>query len=187
MPFNFSSPEIFSHSRDESKSDSRLKLVSDHLYRSSSLFGDFSTDNFKYVNQTSRFANSLYFGHNERRFYSEFIPEWNLYPSLHDSESTFHSGSSVRSGVPGNPSRRNIAPPRGTLFLGNSPSPGTDFLGISPSFRNFALPLLQVIAWDCFHAYSFAARISQREDNNTNFRWYLISWSFCKYYSLSQC
>ena len=27
----------------------------------------------KYVNKTSHFANNLYFGHNERRFYSEFL------------------------------------------------------------------------------------------------------------------
>ena len=29
----------------------------------------------------------------------DFIPEKNLDPSLHDSESTFHFGSSVRSGM----------------------------------------------------------------------------------------
>ena len=34
--------------------------------------GDFSTYILKYVNKSSRFANNLYFGHNERRFHSEF-------------------------------------------------------------------------------------------------------------------
>ena len=41
-------------------------------------------------------------------------------------------------GVPGNPSRRNIAPQE-TIFPEDSPYKGTDFLGISPS------TLLQVI------------------------------------------
>ena len=58
--------------RGESRSDSRLKLVSDRLYRPSSFFGDFGTYRFKYVSETSRIANSLYFGDNERWFYSEF-------------------------------------------------------------------------------------------------------------------
>ena len=32
-------------------------------------------------------------------FIPSFIQEWNFNPSLHDSESTFHSGSSVQSGM----------------------------------------------------------------------------------------
>ena len=32
-------------------------------------------------------------------FIPSFIQEWNFDPSLHDSESTFHSGSSVQSGM----------------------------------------------------------------------------------------
>ena len=51
------------------------------MYQQSYFFGDFSTYTLKYVNKTSHFANNLYFGH------------------LHDSESTFHSGSSVQSGM----------------------------------------------------------------------------------------
>ena len=42
------------------------------LYRQSYFLGDFSTYTFKYVNKTSHFSNNLYFGHNERRFHSEF-------------------------------------------------------------------------------------------------------------------
>ena len=42
------------------------------LYRQSYFSGDFSTYTLIYVNKTSHFANNLYFGHNERRFHSEF-------------------------------------------------------------------------------------------------------------------
>ena len=50
-----------------------------------------------YVNKISHFAKNLYFGHNERRFHSEFHSR--DFESLHDSESTFHFGSSVQSGM----------------------------------------------------------------------------------------
>ena len=42
------------------------------MYQQSYFSGDFSTCTLKYVNKTSHFANNLYFGHNERRFYSDF-------------------------------------------------------------------------------------------------------------------
>ena len=42
------------------------------MYRQSYFSGDFSTYTLKYVNKTSYFPNNLYFGHNERRFYSDF-------------------------------------------------------------------------------------------------------------------
>ena len=42
------------------------------MYQQSYFFGDFSTYTLKYVNKTSHFSNNLYFGHNERRFHSEF-------------------------------------------------------------------------------------------------------------------
>ena len=61
------------------------------MYRPFYFFGDFSTYTFKFVNETSHNANNLYFGHNERRFHSEFQSRVNLDPSLQDPESTFHS------------------------------------------------------------------------------------------------
>ena len=51
------------------------------------------------MNKTSHFANNLYFGHNERRFHYEFHSRVKFDPSLRDSESTFHFGSSVQSGM----------------------------------------------------------------------------------------
>ena len=42
------------------------------MYQQSYFSGDFSTYTLKHVNKTSYFANNLYFGHNERRFHSEF-------------------------------------------------------------------------------------------------------------------
>ena len=48
----------------------RIQTRFTFLYRQ--FLGDFSTYTFKYVNKTSHFANNLYFGHNERRFHSEF-------------------------------------------------------------------------------------------------------------------
>ena len=72
----------------------RIQIRFRFMYQQSYFPGDFSTYTLKYVNKTSHFANNLYFGHNERRFHSEFIQEWNFDPSLHDSESTFHSGHS---------------------------------------------------------------------------------------------
>ena len=69
------------------------------MCRQSCFPGDFSTYTFKYVNKTSYFPNDQYFGHNKRRFNSEFHSRVEFDPSLHDSESTFHSGSSVQSGM----------------------------------------------------------------------------------------
>ena len=42
------------------------------MYGQSYFSGDFTTNTLKYVNKTSDFASNLYFGHNERRFHSEF-------------------------------------------------------------------------------------------------------------------
>lgn len=72
------------------------------MYRQSYFFGDFSTYTFKYVIETSHFANNLYFNHNERRFYFEFHStqiEISIQLSLHDYESTFLFGSSAGSGM----------------------------------------------------------------------------------------
>ena len=70
------------------------------MYQQSYFSGDFSTYTLKYVNKTSHFANNLYFSHNERPFYPEFHPGVKFRSkSLHDSESTFHTGSSVQSGM----------------------------------------------------------------------------------------
>ena len=59
-------------------------------------------------------------------FIPSFIQEWNFDLSLHDSESTFHSGSSVQSRVPGNlappkygPPFRKFGPPLQTWMLNN--------------------------------------------------------------------
>ena len=54
----------------EWKSHSGLKLT--FMHRQCYFSGDFSTYTLKYVNETSHFANNLYFAHNERRFYSDF-------------------------------------------------------------------------------------------------------------------
>ena len=50
----------------------------------------------KYVNKTSHFAKNLYLGHNERRFHSGFHSRVKFRSkfTVHDSESTFHSGAS---------------------------------------------------------------------------------------------
>ena len=70
------------------------------MHQKSYFSADFSTYTLKYVNKTFHFVNYLYFGHNERRFHSEFSCEERVKnPSLHDSESIFHSGSSVQSGM----------------------------------------------------------------------------------------
>ena len=52
------------------------------MYQPSYFFGDFSTYPFKYVNKTCVVN-------------VDFIPEWNPDACLHDSNSIFHSGSSV--------------------------------------------------------------------------------------------
>ena len=67
------------------------------MYRPSYDFADFNT--FKDVNETSHFTNNLYFGHNERRFHSEFNSRVKFDPNLRDYKSTFHSVSSVESGM----------------------------------------------------------------------------------------
>ena len=42
------------------------------MHRQSYFSGYFNIHTLNYVNKTSDFANNLYFGHNERRFHSEF-------------------------------------------------------------------------------------------------------------------
>ena len=68
------------------------------MYQQSYFSGNFSTYTLKNVNKTSYFANNLYFGHNERRFRSEFHSKVKFRSKfVHDSESTFHSG--LKSGM----------------------------------------------------------------------------------------
>ena len=69
------------------------------MYQQSYFSGDFSTCTLKYVNKTSHFANNLYFGHNERRFYSDFHSGVKFQFKSHDSESTFSFRSSIQSGM----------------------------------------------------------------------------------------
>ena len=67
------------------------------MYRQSYFSGDFTTHALKYVNKTLQtiFISAVM----NVDFIPSFIQERNFDPRLHDSESTYHSGSSVQSGM----------------------------------------------------------------------------------------
>ena len=58
-------------------------LLKGSLHESGLNLIDFSTYTLKYVNKTSHFASNLYFGHNERRFHSEFHSRVKMIPNRH--------------------------------------------------------------------------------------------------------
>ena len=76
---------------------------------------------------------------------------------------------SKETGVPGNPPAE-ISPP-GHGIPRKFALPGNGFPRNIALFRNFALPLLQVVAWDeqeFFHAcFTRCLRISQHENSKT--------------------
>ena len=71
--------------------------------------------------------------------------------------------------VSGYPSSRDIAP-RGTIFLGNLPFEGTDFVGIRPPSYYRLSHGMSKFKDSFFMRVSFAVRISQLENNKTDFK-----------------
>ena len=69
------------------------------MYGQSYFSGDFTTHTLKYVKKLLILQTIFISAVMNVDFIPSFIQEWNFDPRLHDSESTYHSGSSVQSGM----------------------------------------------------------------------------------------